>query len=104
MSRPVGSRVGAILSASLEDKTFKFLGYGVYEGDFVPHQGAAGWMTSAIRGWGHTNPRIKLDSGKVVYGCQCWWGPEEQVQKMIAEYEAAGVSVEMVTLEDEAPS
>ena len=22
-----------------------------------------------------TTPKIKLDSGRVIYGSQCWWGP-----------------------------
>ena len=23
------------------------------------------------------NPKIRLDSGEVIYGCQCWWVPVE---------------------------
>jgi hypothetical protein len=33
-----------------------------------------------------TNPRIRLDNGKVVYGCECWWGNEEKVKKMLEQY------------------
>ena len=25
-----------------------------------------------------SNPKIKLDSGRVVYGCQTWWSPIEE--------------------------
>lgn len=28
-----------------------------------------------------TNPCIKLDSGKYVWGCECWWGEVEQFEK-----------------------
>lgn len=26
------------------------------------------------------NPKIKLDSGDIVYGCQVWWEPTDEVQ------------------------
>ncbi len=26
------------------------------------------------------NPKILLDSGDVVWGCECWWGPEAEVK------------------------
>lgn len=80
MSRP-GDRVGAILSGN-DDGSINFLGYGVYEGDFIPDE-AVGWMADVCREVGTTNPRIRLDSGKVVYGCECWWGKEEEVMKRL---------------------
>lgn len=27
------------------------------------------------------NPRIRLDDGRYVWGCECWWGPEEDMLK-----------------------
>lgn len=65
----VGDRVGAILSA--DSTTVNLLGYGVYEGRV---------MNEDI---GFPNPCIKLDSGELVWGYQCWWGPEEKVKAMI---------------------
>ena len=55
----VGDRVGAVLSAGAG--AVKLLGYGVYAGHF------------------------KLDDGRVVWGCQCWWGPEDKVRQMIGD-------------------
>jgi len=75
MKTPVGSRVGAI-SHSDHDTVYMF-GFGVYEGDFVPSDEAGGFNL------GIPNPRIRLDSGKVVYGCECWWMPEYQVKQLI---------------------
>lgn len=69
------------------------LGEGVYEGEvpvyFVEH--AAGHITSLenaeeeppadmVPPGSHvvklpSNPKIRLDSGRVVYGCQVWWEP-----------------------------
>lgn len=28
---------------------------------------------------GRPNPCIKLDSGKYVWGFECWWGPKDKV-------------------------
>jgi hypothetical protein len=64
-----GDRVGAIQSANSEE--VMFYGYGVYEGDTIPPNCTI------------SNPTIKLDNGKTVYGYECWWGPEEKVKEMI---------------------
>lgn len=46
------------------------------------------------------NPRIKLDNDRgTVWGCACWWGPEEQVRKRIAGRKIVMVDVpEMPTV------
>jgi hypothetical protein len=31
------------------------------------------------------NPKIVLDSGRVVYGCQVWWSPSEEVEEIEEE-------------------
>jgi len=79
----VGERVGAILRAGFE--VCEFLGYGVYEGDFLPHE-AVGFLAEILVDTKVNNPRIRLDSGSVVYGCECWWGSEVEVKKRLAEY------------------
>jgi hypothetical protein len=79
MSR-IGDRVGAILTG--DDKVVQLIGFGVYEGDFVPLE-AVGMFAEAGRELGHLNPRIKLDDGEVVYGCECWWGSEAEVRKQL---------------------
>lgn len=66
----VGDRVGAMRNANAE-KVFLF-GYGVYEGEKpCPH-------LSNI-----PNPCIKLDDGTVVWGMECWWGPEDKIKQAI---------------------
>jgi hypothetical protein len=74
----VGSRVGAILSTDKD--TVNFIGYGVYVGDEVPDKDAAGFC-EGLREHGLVNPKIVLDDGTVVWGGECWWGPEEQIKK-----------------------
>ena len=70
-----------------EDGKLFVYGEGTYVGDARPVDG-----TQTIVGvvddtfpddW--KNPRIELDSGDVVWGCQCWWGPVEQLRKRYGE-------------------
>lgn len=44
------------------------------------------------------NPKIELDNGDVVWGYQCWWGPEEQWAKV-----AQGRTITEVRIADELP-
>lgn len=77
--REIGMRVGAVRSA--DDDAVYLFGYGVYEGDFMPPDSVLGLdVPDNFR-----NPRIKLDNGNTVWGCQCWWGPEDQIKRMIGE-------------------
>lgn len=88
-----GMRVGAILSADAE--TVHLLGYGVYDGDMPAPFGPLGMTTDEYLEGGRLtlghdpppfkNPRITLDDGRVVWGCQCWWGPEAEVQASIGD-------------------
>lgn len=72
-----GDRVGAILS--IKDGVAKLLGFGVYEGREVPDASAGAWA-EFYREHKTTNPKIKLDDGQVVWGCECWWGSEDQIK------------------------
>lgn len=74
----IGSRVGAMQSR--DDKSCNFYGYGVYLGDFIH---------PAIN---RLNPKIQLDNGKQVWGCECWWGPEAQVMESIVGLAITDVS------------
>lgn len=69
--REVGQRVGAIRNA-------------VYEGDHIPPEEI---------GLGFLNPRIKLDNGGTIYGCQCWWASEEHIKREIGDRRVIEVSV-----------
>jgi hypothetical protein len=78
----VGERVGVI--SHNDDTTMYVFGFGVYEGDFVPEN--AGGMGKTLQQVGATNPKITLDSGKIVWGCECWWGPEVIVKERLEGY------------------
>ena len=72
MSTEIGSKVIALLRA--KDGVVESFGEGVYAGDF-PLPDEAGGLN-----FGQENPRIDLDNGKTVWGCECWWGPAETVR------------------------
>lgn len=71
----IGERVGAIESANQNE--VRLFGYGVYTGDKIPPKSVGG-MNFSI-----PNPCILLDSGTEIYGCECWWGGEDEIRSMI---------------------
>jgi hypothetical protein len=92
-----GDRVGAI-SHSKEGIVY-FFGYGTYEGDEVPPPGIR-FMGVELSGLKQENPKIQLDSGKVVWGCECWWGPEEKVRKALeGAKEVVEVDIEVARMQ-----
>jgi hypothetical protein len=83
----IGDRVGAIKSAN--DDGVYFYGYGIYEGDFIPPENVGG-LNLGIK-----NPRIKLDNGEYVYGCECWWGNLERVKEILSNRKIFNVKPEI---------
>lgn len=75
-----GERVGAILSFRKDE--MEFLGFGEYVGHRVPDE-AVGPVADALREFKQANPCIKLDSGELVFGCECWWGTEDEVKAQL---------------------
>jgi hypothetical protein len=74
----IGDRVGCFLSVVHD--TALFLGWGTYVGDEVPPNEGHSSLTAYLSGLRQANPKILLDSGDVVWGCECWWGPEAEVK------------------------
>jgi len=72
MKTGIGSRVIALLEA--KDGVVRSFGEGVYAGDFPLPPEAGGFN------FGQANPRIDLDNGKTVWGCESWWGPADKVR------------------------
>jgi len=70
-------RVFAILDARPDTNVVRLLGFGEHVGDAVPDVDAGG-VGPFLHDMGIRNPKIVLDDGTVVWGCECWWGPEEE--------------------------
>lgn len=63
-----GERVFAVESS--DATSVRLYGFGKYVGDETP----PGFEEIP---W-YKNPKILLDDGSVVWGMQCWWGPEHR--------------------------
>jgi len=91
-----GRRVIAVSHS--EDKEMFIFGHGVYEGDFVPGDDdetrPAGMLGEMMYNLGHSNPRIRLDNGKVVWGCECWWGDADNFATKYAGYTITEVDID----------
>lgn len=83
----VGERVGVYIGVTAENpNAIKGCGYGVYDGDLSG--GPLGDFP---------NPRITLDNGEVIWGCQCWWGDEARIKERLEGYQKEGYTLEWVT-------
>lgn len=79
----VGDRVAAIFKA--DEKCMHLFGYGTYQGDHVPEPGEVKSFGIDFGEVGISNPKIELEYGEVVWGCQCWWGPAEDIKNAIGD-------------------
>lgn len=95
-----GERVGAISGTKGDEKVVHIFGFGVYEGETVPTSDAGGFMGKMLHDGKVKNPTIKLDNGDIVYGCECWWGAEEQIKAKIAHFEEGGYKIVTITIAD----
>lgn len=90
----LGDRVGAIRNA--DDTTVYLYGYGTYKGEEIPPKGTVGAFGIDLGELGIENPKILLDNGNIVWGCQCWWGAEEKVKQTIGNREVKYVNLQEV--------
>jgi len=80
------SRVIALLKV-IDNQVHSF-GEGTYIGDLEPPEDIR-WYD------GQKNPCIKLDNGKTVWGCECWWGPAETIKNKYPEPEWEWIEVDI---------
>ncbi len=82
-----GMRVGAIAGTNLKPDTMSWFGLGTFLGD-EPCEMLGGMK----------NPKIQLDTGEIVWGIQCWWGPEAQILEQIQAARDEGAEIEQITV------
>jgi hypothetical protein len=95
----IGTRVGAI--SGVTNSVARLLGYGVYEGSFLPLE-ATGYRALFLLEHNKKTARIRLDSGEVIYGCECIWMNENRMKKFIAPFQVETVSLTEHRLEQRA--
>lgn len=100
MVAQTGERVGAVLRA--EEFVVEFLGYGVYVGDEVPPEekdrgrSIAGILAEVQC----PSPKLVLDNGAVVWGCECWWAPEAQIEKRLHKWREQGWEIRNISIKE----
>lgn len=86
----VGTKVMAISHAA-DGKVYVF-GRGTYIGDKDPADPSYPTPTGAFMG--ANNPCIKLDNGQHVWGCECWWGPEDVMMQKFGGREEVAIDID----------
>ena len=87
----IGGDVGCCISMNGQEALF--LGYGTYVGDEVPPDLGGQSLTSILAARGQRNPKILLESGDVVWGCECWWGPKAVIEEQLKGRTITTVSI-----------
>lgn len=85
-----------VMCVSYDDAKSKKLfvfGEGWYVGDFIPDENVSGPGELARQRKALT-PKILLDGGVIIYGCECHWGIKEAIESRFAGYEFVPVSIE----------
>ncbi len=70
-----------------DENQVRSFGVGTYVGDETPPDFPPDFK----------NPKIELDGGGVVWGMQCWWGPEERQDEKAAGREIVIVPIPVLT-------
>jgi hypothetical protein len=94
----VGERVGAIAGAT--EKRVDSFGHGTFQGVEVPPQDLR-YQNSTIGeiAPGQANPKIELDNGDVVWGCECWWVSAVEFDEMLEGMKREGKEIRTITVE-----
>jgi hypothetical protein len=74
-------RVAAFMS--IEKGVAEYLGEGYYIGDFTPPEGIVKAPLDEIIPDDWKIPKIELDNGDVVWGCECYWGEANKIKRYL---------------------
>ncbi len=115
MSNPaIGRRVGVIRNTD-QDTVYLF-GYGTYQGSPIPPDDVLEALWGISRealvkelaevlaheptpeelDWYFGNPKLVLDDGRVLWGCQSYWGDEDRVREAIGSRQVVLVDPEPI--------
>jgi hypothetical protein len=99
--RLVGQRVLAIHTINNDHQFVQKFGYGTFLGMFYPYQ-ALGATADAVRAEGDDalNPKIELDTGEIIWGCECWWMSAQKGDLWLMEMAAAGYDIQDVSISE----
>lgn len=88
----VGDKVLALMSAN--ETTYYSYGAGIYQGDEVPPPGVGINLGFDLNAEKIPNPKIQLENGDIVWGCECWWHEYDSYIKALEGLKEVKVSIE----------
>lgn len=94
----IGDRVFALLGANPDEGLILILGGGTYGGCEVPPPNVRGAFGVPVHYLDEEIPKITLDSGDVVWGCEVYWGPEVEISSEVARRQSDGWMVKKVAV------
>jgi hypothetical protein len=97
--KKAGMRVLAVCKLDRDTKQVVIFGRGVMTGAEVP-TGAVGQIAERLISETSLNPRILLDTGEVIWGCECWWLPEQKGDLWLMELKASGFAMKEISITD----
>jgi len=85
----VNDRVGIIINTKDSTKECFFLGYGIYEGKYIPSGDNLSKKAKLLSKEKKESCRFKLDDGNIIYATDCWFMFEERFNAVFVndEYE-----------------
>ena len=87
-----GDSVCAILSA--DKNNVHLIGYGKYLGDEIPDRHEIGSLPKALHLASAKNPKLQMNDGSIVWGCECWWGDIDSANEFIGNRNIINVDME----------
>lgn len=90
-------RVGVLFSVDYNAKIVQLIGYGELVGDEIPPKNINPWISGGNR----PNPKIILDDGDIVWGCECWWGAEDIIKEKIEYWDKEGYNIQNVRITEQ---
>lgn len=90
---PEKTKVKCYITFDLVNKKAWCLGEGTYMGcEEPPKEVQENYVGAYPKG--ETNPKIQLDTGETVWGCQCWWSLKETSERELEDYQIINVTME----------
>lgn len=88
----IGDNICAVLKA--DSKNVYVIGYGTYLGEEIPDKDITGQIATMLRNAKATNPKLEMEDGTIVWGCECWWGDVESAIEMMGGRKVIQVDME----------
>lgn len=96
--REIGQRIYAISHGDQSARVLYVYGPGVYEGiqPAIAGERVGRGLFAELRADGEPGTKLRLDTGVVVWGDECWWSDEESMRAKIAAWVEDGYTVKVI--------